>query len=198
MLSAWTGTPASPFEQLMLLESAAQAGTAEQLPPYIAATRQDWPADAHFAAALSAFRHESYDDAATKLLEGFKAMRPQVWARLSAVQTALSLVPPLAANNRDLVPQFMAALQQPFPGGLAEPSRQNTLIQISTLLTPAQQIEVLSEFEPHPPWQRQFLEFRAKTYRTAGHARTAQAERDLQEFLQHEDRPLSDSAAIRQ
>lgn len=198
VLSAWTGTPASPFEQLMLLESAAQAGTAEQLPPYIAATRQDWPADAHFAAALSAFRHESYDDAATKLLEGFKAMRPQVWARLSAVQTALSLVPPLAANNRDLVPQFMAALQQPFPGGLAEPSRQNTLIQISTLLTPAQQIEVLSEFEPHPPWQRQFLEFRAKTYRTAGHARTAQAERDLQEFLQHEDRPLSDSAAIRQ
>lgn len=193
VLSAWTGTPASPFEQLMLLESTAQAGTAEQLPPYLAATRQDWPADARFAAALSAFRHESYDDAASQLRDGFKALRPQVWVRLSSVQTALSLVPPLAANNRDLVPQFMAALQQPFPGGLAEPSRQNTLIQIITLLSPAQQIEVLSEFEPNPPWQRQFLEFRAKTYRSASHALAAQAERDLQEFLRHADRSLNDA-----
>ncbi len=193
VLTSWAGAPASPFEQLMLLESTAQAGTAEQLPPYTAAVRQDWPADTHFAAALSAFRHESYDDAASQLLDGFKDMRSQVWVRLSSVQTALSLVPPLAANSRDLVPQFMAALQQPFPGGLAEPSRLNTLIQIITLLSPAQQIEVLSEFEPNPPWQRQFLEFRLKTYRTASHALTLQAERDLQEFLRHADRRLDET-----
>ncbi|MHB1082266.1 MAG: fused MFS/spermidine synthase [Prosthecobacter sp.] len=193
LLTTWTGTATSPFEQLMLLESAAQAGTTEQLPPYMAAVRQDWPADAHFAAALSAFRHESYDDAASQLLDGFKDMRSQVWVQLSSVQTALSLVPPLAANNRDLVPQFMAALQQPFPGGLAEPSRLNTLIQIITLLSPAQQIEVLSEFEPNPPWQRQFLEFRVKTYRAASHALTPQAERDLQEFLRHADRRLDEA-----
>jgi len=192
VLTTWTGTPTSPFEQLMLLESAAQAGTAEQLPPYMAALRQDWQADTHFAAALSAFRHESYDDAASHLLDGFKDMQPQVWVRLSSVQTALSLVPPLAANNRDLVPQFMAALEQPFPGGLAEPSRLNTLIQIITLLSPAQQIEVLSEFEPNPPWQRQFLEFRLKIYRAASHALTPQAERDLQEFLRHADRRLDE------
>lgn len=194
VLSAWTGTPSSPGEQLMLLESAAQAGTAEQLQPHLAALRQDWPADAHFAAALSAFRSEAYDDAAARLLDGFKALRPQVWVRLSSVQTALSLVPPLAANNRDLVPQFMAVLDKPFPGGLAEPSRLNTLIQIIPLLTPAQQIEVLSEFEPNPPWQRQFLEFRTKIYRAVAHPLALQAERDLQEFLRHADRPLNEAA----
>ncbi|OYW75978.1 MAG: hypothetical protein B7Z37_10980 [Verrucomicrobia bacterium 12-59-8] len=195
VLATWTGTPSSPFEQLMLLESAAQAGTAELLPPYLAAVRQDWPADAHFAAALSAFRHESYDDAASQLLDGFKALRPQVWVRLSSVQGALSLVPPLAANNRDLVPQFMAVLQQPFPGGLAEPSRMNTLVEIIPLLSSAQQIEVLSLFEPNPPWQRQFLEFRLKTYRDATHALAPQAERDLQEFLLHADRRLDEPTA---
>ncbi len=194
VLTTWVGTPTSPFEQLMLLESAAQAGTAEQLPPYLAAVRQDWPADALFAAALSSFRNESYDDAASQLLDGFKSLRPQVWVRLSSVQTALSLVPPLAANNRDLVPQFMAVLQQPFPGGLAEPTRLNTLIQIITLLTEVQQIEVMSLFEPNPPWQRQFLEFRLKTYRAASHALTQQAERDLQEFLRHADRRLDEPA----
>ena len=195
VLAAWTGTPARPSEQLMLLESAARAGTAEQLTPYYEAVRKDWPADAHFAAALSAFRNESYDDATSHLLEGFKAVRPQVWVRLSSVQSALSLVPPLAANNRDLVPQFMALLQQPFPGGLAEPSRMSTLVEIIPLLSPEQQIEVLALFEPNPPWQRQFLEFRLKTYRAAGHARRAQAEHDLQEFLRHADRRLDEPAA---
>jgi len=195
VLANWAGTPASPFEQLMLLESAARAGTAEQLTSFYEAVRQDWPADAHLAAALSAFRHESYDDATSHLIEGFKALRPQVWVRLSSVQSALSLVPPLAANNRDLVPQFMAVLQQPFPGGLAEPSRMSTLVEIIPLLSPAQQIEVLALFEPNPPWQRHFLEFRLKTYRAAKHALTAKAERDLQEFLRHADHRLDEPAA---
>ena len=195
VLAAWTGTPASPFEQLMMLEATAHAGTADQLKPFYEAVRQDWPADAHFAAALAAFRQESYDDATSHLLEGFKALRSQVWVRLSSVQTALSLVPPLAANNRDLVPQFMAVLQQPFPGGLAEPSRMNTLVEIIPLLSSAQQIEVLALFEPNPPWQRQFLEFRVKTYRAAAHALTTKAEQDLQEFLRHADRRLDEPAA---
>lgn len=195
VLAAWTGKADSPFEQLMLVEATAHAGTAEQLPPLIAAIRQDWPADAHFAAALSAFRHEAYDDATAALLEGFKALRPQVWVRLSSVQTALSLVPPLAANNRDLVPQFMDLLRQPFPGGLAEPSRMNTLVEILPLLSSPRQIEVLSLFEPNPPWQRQFLEFRLKTYRAAAHALVPQAERDLEDFLRYADRRLDEPAA---
>ncbi|WP_395740177.1 fused MFS/spermidine synthase [Prosthecobacter sp.] len=194
VLDSWTGKAESPFEHLMLMEAAAQAGTAEQLKPHLEALRQDWPADAHFASAVSAFQEQSYDDATSHLLDGFKALRPQVWVRLSSVQTALSLVPPLAANNRDLVPQFVAVLKQPFPGGLAEPSRLNTLIQIITLLSDAEKIEVLSLFEPNPPWQRQFLEFRAKTYRAAKHTRAEQAEHDVQEFLQHADRPLDEGA----
>lgn len=194
VLATWTGTPTSPFEQLMLMQAAAQAGSAEQLTPYLAAVHTDWPADAHFAEALSTFRQEAYDDATSHLLEGFKALRSQVWVRLSSVQTALSLVPPLAAANRDLAPQFMELLRKPFPGGLADPSRMNTLVEIMPLLHAAQQLEVLSLFEPNPPWQRQFLEFRLKTYRAARHALTAQAERDLAEFLRHADRRLDESA----
>ncbi len=195
VLAAWTGKAASPFEQLMLLESTAHAGTAEQMLSLFAAVLQDWPADAHFAAAQSAARHESFDDATSHVLEGFKALRQQVWLRLSSVQMALSLVPPLAAANRDLAPQFMALLRIPFPGGLADPSRMNTLVEIMPLLSPEHQIEVLTLFEPHPPWQRQFLEFRLKTYRTASHARTHQAEQNLQEFMSHSDRRLDEPSA---
>lgn len=195
VLASWVGEPSSPFEQLMLLESTAHAGTAEQLPPFLNAVRADWPADAQFAAALSAFRHESYDDASSHLLDGFKALRQQVWVRLPAVQTALSLVPPLVAANRDLAPSFMEVLRQPFPGGLADPTRMNTLVEIIPLLSSEHQIEVLALFEPNPPWQREFLEFRLKTYRAASHPRMQPAERDLQEFLRHTDRRLDEAAA---
>lgn len=195
VLTSWTGAASSPFEQLMLLESTAQAGTAEAMPPLLAAVRTDWPADARFAAALSAFRHESHDDAASHLLDGFKALRQQTWTRLPSVQTALSLVPPLVAANHDLAPAFMELLRQPFPGGLADPTRLNTLVEIIPLLSPAHQLEVLAMFEPHPPWQRGFLEFRLKTYRTAPHPRAQQAEHDLREFLRHTGHRLDDPAA---
>lgn len=194
VLASWTGAASSPFEQLMLLESAAHAGPAEAMPPLLEAVRADWPADAHFAAALSAFRHESYDDASTQLLDGFKALRQQVWTRLPSVQTALSLVPPLVAANRDLAPSFMELLRQPFPGGLADPTRLNTLVEILPLLSSAHQLEVLAMFEPNPPWQREFLEFRLKTYRAASHARTPQAEQDLRKFLRHAGHRLDDPA----
>jgi|GEM_PF-6062008 len=179
----------------MLLESTAQAGTAKAMPPLLAAVRADWPADAQFASALSTFRQESYDDAAVQLLDGFKALRQQVWVRLPSVQTALSLVPPLVAANHDLAAPFMELLRRPFPGGLADPTRMNTLVEIIPLLSSAHQLEVLAMFEPNPPWQRQFLEFRLKTYRAVTHACTQQAERDLQEFLRHADRRLDDPAA---
>jgi spermidine synthase len=192
VLAAWAGKAESPFEQLMLMEATAQAGTAEQLTPHLEALRKDWPADVHFASALSAFRQQAYDDSTSQLLEGFKALRSQVWVRLSSVQTALALVPPLAAANSDLAPQFMELLRKPFPGGLADPTRMNTLVEIIPLLPAAQQIEVLSLFEPNPPWQRQFLEFRLKTYQAASHARAPQAERDLQEFMRHADRRLDE------
>lgn len=195
VLAAWTGAASSPFEQLMLLESTAQAGTTEAMPPLLAAIRADWPADAHFAAALSAFRHESYDDAASHLLDGFKALRQQVWVRLPSVQTALSLVPPLVAANHDLAPAFMELLRQPFPGGLADPTRVNTLVEILPLLASAHQLEVLAMFEPHPPWQREFLEFRLKTYRASSHSFTPRAGQDLQEFLRHAGHRLDDPAA---
>jgi spermidine synthase len=192
VLAAWAGSPSSPFEQLMLLESTAQAGTADAISPLCESVRADWPADASFWAALSAFRDEAYDDATAHLLDGFKSARQQVWVRLSSMQTALSLVPPLVAANRDLAPSFMELLRQPFPGGLADPARMNTLVEIIPLLSAAHQLEVLAMFEPHPPWQREFLEFRLKTYRAASHPSTQQAERDLEEFLRHAGRRLDD------
>ena len=191
-LATWTGPATSPYEQLMLLECAAQSGTEEQFRPYHDAVKKDWPADAHLAAAVFAYRQGYADDAAAELMQGFAALRSQVWVRPPLVRAALALLPPLVADNHDLAREFLPLLQQPLPGGLAEPLRINTLLGISSPLSPAQQVEVMSLFEPHPPWRLEFLQFRLETYRAAGHARAAQAERDVAEYLKHEGRPLDE------
>ncbi len=192
VLTTWTGAAGSPFEELMLLESAAYAGTSEQLQPLLAATRQDWPANALFASA----QHEPAEIAAEHLLAGFKALRQQVWTRLPFLQSALSLVPPLTAANPDLAPLFFEALAQPFPGGLGDVTRMSTLVEISPLLPENQQARLVAMFEPNPPWMQAFLEFRVKVYQRSAHPLTRRAEQDLQEFLRHAAARLDESAAV--
>jgi hypothetical protein len=102
VLSAWTGEAVSPMAQLLLLEAAARAGAPDQVRARLGPVRQDWPADARFAAAQTAARHDAPDAAVEHLREGFTALRQQVWARPQAVQAALSLVGPLVAA-RELI-----------------------------------------------------------------------------------------------
>lgn len=195
VLTTWTGTAGSPFEQLMLLESAAYAGTREQLQPLIEAVRQEWPADALFAAAQSAAQHGSAETAVEHLLAGFKSLRQQIWTRLPSLQSALSLVPPLTAANPDLASRFLDALKQPFPGGLGDVTRMSTLVEISPLLPENRQTELVAMFEPNPPWMQAFLEFRVKAYQRSAHPLANQAERDLQDFIRHAAQRLDENEA---
>jgi hypothetical protein len=182
VLTTWVGAPSSPFEQLMLLESAAYAGTTEQLSPLLESIRQDWPADACFASAQFAAQDNSAK-AAEHLLAGFKALRQQVWTRLPFLQSALSLVPPLTAANPKLASLFFDALEQPFPGGLADVTRMSTLVEISPLLSEDRQLKLVAMFEPNPPWMQAFLEFRVKVYQRTSHRLLRQADQDLQAYL---------------
>lgn len=182
VLTTWVGAPSSPFEQLMLLESAAYAGTTEQLSPLLESIRQDWPADAYFASAQFAVQDNSAK-AAEHLLAGFKALRQQVWTRLPFLQSALSLVPPLTAANPELASLFFDALEQPFPGGLADVTRMSTLVEISPLLSEDRQLKLVAMFEPNPPWMQAFLEFRVKVYQRTSHRLLRQADQDLQAYL---------------
>lgn len=195
VLATWTGAPGSPFEQLMLLESASHSGTPYHLRPLLEAVRQDWPANALFASAQSAARHESAEAAVKHLLSGFAALRQQVWMRVPTLQSALSLVPALTAAHPEFAPLFLDALKQPFPGGLGDVSRMSTLVEISPLLPENRQTELVSLFEPNPPWMREFLEFRVKAYQRAAHPLARMAEQDLHEFLIHVPESLDETGA---
>lgn len=196
VLSSWTGEAVSPMEQLLLLEAAARVGTPDQVRARLGPVRQDWPADARFAAAQTAVRNDASDAAVEHLREGFTALRQQVWARPQAVQAALSLVGPLVAARPERGPLFLEWLREPFPAGLAEESRLNALLAIAPHLPADQQVKVVGMSEPYPLWQREFLEFRRNAYRQRLDPRAEQAEQDLREFLRHADRRLDETVAV--
>jgi hypothetical protein len=49
----------------------------------------------------------------------------------------------------------------------------------------------LAPFEPYIPWEKEFLERRARCYSRAGHRLAGRAERDLQRFLAAEPPQLA-------
>jgi hypothetical protein len=193
VLKAWVGEAASPMEQLLLLESAARAGTVEQVRPLLGPVREDWPADARFAAAQTAARHAAPEAAVEHLREGFAALRQQVWARPQAVEAALALVGPLASGSAERAQVFLEGLREPFPAGLGEQSRLNALVAIGPHLPPQRQAEVAALFEPYPIWMRDFLEFRREAYGATLNPRAERAEADLREFRRHADTRLDES-----
>jgi hypothetical protein len=189
VLDAWVGEATSPMEQLLLLDSAARAGTADQVRPLLGPICEDWPADAHHGAPEAAVEH---------LREGFAALRQQVWARPQAVAAALALVGPLARGSPERAQSFLDGLREPFPAGLGEEGRLKALLAIGPHLPANRQTGVAALFEPYPPWTRELLEFRRKAYGATLDPRAERAEEDLREFLRHADRRLDEPQATAQ
>jgi spermidine synthase len=172
------------LEELILLESlASTGGTIEFAQPLIDAVARDWPADAHFATALMAWRKNQSDDAFGHLRDGLAALRTTVWSRRPTAESALALAVRLAHEKPGRADVLFELLREPFPGGFVELSRMNAIAAIGPRLSTAVlQVQVVEMFEPYPLWTRSFLDFRAKAYQLARDPRAAQAAADLSAF----------------
>jgi hypothetical protein len=185
-LSSWVGPSMSVMAQLLLLESAAAAGLPD--PALLEQVSRNWPADARFAEAESAWRHSSPVAAVNSLREAFTELRKQIWSRPQAVEKGLALAAQVANGSPERAQLFLELLREPFPGGLAETNRMRALAEIGANMAPRRQATVAAMFEPYPVWTRPFLQFRASAYRAASDVRAAKAAADLRDFDRHADR----------
>ncbi len=193
----WPGEPNGPMAALVLLESAARTAAPEDVRPRIGPLVDDWPADARFAAAETAARNGAPDTAVEHLVEGFAALRGQVWSREASAESALALAVRLAAGQPDHARALLEPLREPFPGGLAEPARRDALAAIGPHLPPELQLEVATRFDPYPAWNRTFLEFRRDALSRAGDPRADAAARDVEAFIRHADPALQETRPTR-
>src|SRR5262249_30195176 len=131
------------------------------------------------------------DDAARALVSAFVAMRKDPWATIHLAEDGLSMVGPISRQSPAALAPLLGALEEPFAVGLLNEHR--LLARFSLALRegrPPACLRALAPMEPWVPFTRALLTARAQCCRRAGDARAADAERDLDAFLELTPIPL--------
>jgi spermidine synthase len=174
--------PHNPVEAMVVADSL--AATANQTALVLAEQlRAIWPSVADgIAGGLYLRRGE-----AARASEAFEASlisyRSQPWPPPTFMLRALGLATEATRGNPALLHRLFDVLSVPFAVHMMDESRALTRIGLAHLLPPGPAcLEALEYFEPHVPWQAEFLAFRAACYERTGDARAATALHDLERF----------------
>jgi hypothetical protein len=149
------------------------------------------PVGAHIFRALRLTATGDLLHATDELVAGFELHRTDPWTQEWILDTAFQVAGSIATHDAAQGRRVFDALGEPFAVKSAEERRLRTRIRLAgtvdgKALCPA----VFSIFEPHPVWERGFLDERAKCYALVGDARAAAAQADLEAFDRSASPPL--------
>jgi predicted membrane-bound spermidine synthase len=185
MLAAWEGFPHSApclTELAVIAHLYAESGSSKAL-PLIEQLSNYLPAEAEALRGILAWRQRKFDESAERLATAFRHLRSDPWmlehVRVKTFDAAIGVA---KADPRQ-APKLFQAFGEPFAAYYADESRRATACIIAEALGSAQVAQFVESFEPHIPWSEDFLDYRRRAYRDAGHRLAAQADRDLQEFV---------------
>jgi hypothetical protein len=199
--TTWTlwngaGRPQTPLETLTYAETLANRGD-EQAVPAIEALRRVAPVEALVLLGRLRWRQGKPAEAADALSAACVAYRTNPWPLPIVMHRVLTLMTEIARdpNGRQILPQLMDALSQPFAVGMFDTLRRSTLLFLAQgrsggVVCDAAEMALVASWEPEFPWQREFLTERVRCYEQNRDPRTAKAKRDLEAFLEHERQPL--------
>lgn len=182
--------PRNPAELTLLASLLAERGD-PAAQPYIDALRAQVPLEGEAVSALLLTRQGRHAEALEAFERLFGACRHEPWAYPPLIGTALDAALELANARPEYAPRLLAAVRQPFVLRLVDGTREQLVGDLLTRMPTGPECrEILHEFEPEAPWNRQWLELRLRCYATLHDARQAEALADLRAFLALERPPL--------
>ena len=193
-MRAWRGQTEGPktlSQFAMIAECLASEGDSAAL-PYIDKVREfrPWEADAIRAELL--WRQRRPEEAAETLEKLFHALEDDPWPSRELIKRSLARADALANSDRSRTAAnfFYNALRKPFSVFNNEDDRLATELTIGVYLDgdrPGENTRAaIAAYEPHPLWQREFLQLRKDCYSNLQDPHAEQARRDLDEFMRHE------------
>jgi predicted membrane-bound spermidine synthase len=184
MIAAWelsaNSAPCST-ELAVIAHLYAQTGSAKA-GPLIEELAKQMPGEAEALRGILSWRQGKLDESADHLASAFRQLRDDPWVldhiRAKMFDAAVHVVKadPTKAG------QLLEALSKPFAANCADESRRATTCVIAEELGPAAVARCVESFEPNVPWSEEFLTYRQRAYRDAGHRLAAQADQDAKEF----------------
>jgi hypothetical protein len=185
MLLAWEvlphGTPCLT-ELAVIAHLYAESGS-NKAEPLIEQLGNHMPAEADALRGILAWKQRKVGQAGERLAAALRRLRDDPWMlehiRMKTFDAAISVA---KADPRQ-APKMLQALGESFAVDYADENRRLYASVVAEQISPATVAQFVESFEPHIPWTEQFLTYRRRAYRDAGHRLAARADRDLQEFV---------------
>jgi len=199
--NVWTlwngaGQPRSALELITITDALANRGD-EQALPAIEALRRIAPIEADLLLARLRWRQGKVEEAGAAFSSAYVAYRTNPWPLPIVMHRALTLTADVAHDRKapPILQPLMDALSQPFSVGMFDTQRRSLLLLLAHeknqgVVCDAAEMALVASWEPHIPWQRDYLSERLRCYEQNGDRRAAAARRDWEKFLEHERQPL--------
>jgi hypothetical protein len=173
-----------PVERLALAEMLAFQADPAVLEPSLKAIERDQPTLAEALRGVAFSRIGRNKQAGEMLTHALLSYRSDPWPIPAQMARVLAHLQMKAAEDREQVPQWLAALAQPFAVYVNETARERTRINIAYALGADQPscLSLFGELEPNMPWLETLLDFRLACYTAHKHPLRQRAELDLARF----------------
>lgn len=191
-LDAWQGygkPPEYPYEILVVADSLAEMGH-DLTVGYALQLQNYWPIAAQAVLARYYWRKGERRLAYDNLESVFINFRTNPWPQRDLMRRSLILLEEMAATDKQLAKKIYKLISQPFSLYILESSRLNTLYTIARKLDAQYMADATGRFEPHPPWNEEFLANRFRSYQQTGNLLALKAERELKLYMNYAPEPF--------
>ena len=184
MLSAWEKSPAErgccqEVGSVAMDYAMAGDGRADAMAARLRAGR---PTEALMIRGMLASRQGRFEEAVELLTAAIRQLRVNPWVMPAIRENAFDAAIALSSNSNVFASRFLEALSEPFAAATADESRRDCALLIGASGPKGRLVSVLESYEPHVPWTRRFLTFRANIYRETHHPLAVVAQRELAVF----------------
>ncbi len=182
--------PRSHADLLVVATGLAMSGD-ERAGEYIDRVGEVQPNEAATLRAAWHAQQKRPDAALTALVEALEGYRRDPWTAPGVMRMAIDLTRRLAVEDPQAARRLFTVLGEPFAVRLLDDTRRRARIDLARIAGFGELCaEAFASFEPHPPWEKEFLVGRLACYGESDHPLAGRARRDLGRFLTHAAPPL--------
>ena len=182
--------PEGPTETAILGVALADLGDESAL-TYADQLRAFDPGESDAVVARLRLRQNRLEESAASLEAFFQRLREDPWPWTRLVTLALSDAQEVVARDPRLTPRLYAALREPFAVHVADDARKEAFLSCAIRMRGAACGEAFAGYEPHVPWEEDFLVSRYECYRGMGDPRAERAERDVLDWRENRPEPFA-------
>ena len=179
------GMTPTTLEEVMICEARAELGNETGAMQLIESLEKKGWSEVHPLKARLFLRLEKPEKAFESIEDSILEFRRSPWILPSLMGRSLDLCVELSLKYPAFAQQVCDLLNEPFCVSALQYRRQRTRLSILAALNSPELLEAIARFEPHVPWDEDFLKTRFFAYQKAGHRLKGQAYTDLISFYRN-------------